>query len=117
MESPRLNERTNECIRLSSPCARVPSFIPSVARVVRRSVVPSSARSAVARVVEIDDTFDSSRFKRGSVSLGVCVFSVGLCQRERERERRRERAGWMDGWCERKGFMLSFVYELGNNLV
>lgn len=51
--------RTHERIYLSSPCARVPSFIPSVARVVRRSsrnAVASSSRS----------TFDSGRFKRGS---------------------------------------------------
>ena len=55
----RMHARTHERIYLSSPCARVPSFIPSVARVVRRSsrnAVASSSRS----------TFDSGRFKRGS---------------------------------------------------
>ena len=55
----RMHARTHARIYLSSPCARVPSFIPSVARVVRRS-----ARNAVASWSR--STFDSGRFKRGS---------------------------------------------------
>ena len=127
----RTNERTNESICRLCACAFLPLSLPSrassVARVVRRSsrnAVASSSRSTLGSVQKrFRRKPNTSRlgFRGGSQTevfhppvrffhprwvgvrsvWGVCVFSL----RAFNAREQTARAGWMDGWCERKGLI------------